>query len=136
MSTLTYHFDATGPGQVFSNTYHYAQTVVLDGGVVKASGQGGWDLQGNLDPDDIHKQTQLAIENVDRVLREAGLRGWEDVYSLHSYHTDISQSFEVVSNGLKERIPNHRPIWTAVGVAALAVPTMRIELQVEARRSS
>ncbi|PSN10370.1 hypothetical protein C7293_28385 [filamentous cyanobacterium CCT1] len=29
-------------------------------------------------------------------------------------------------------IPNHAPIWTQIGVAALGLPTMRIEIRVTA----
>ena len=29
-------------------------------------------------------------------------------------------------------MPNHAPIWTQVGVAALGLPTMRIEIRVTA----
>ncbi|KAK6209982.1 transposase [Colletotrichum tabaci] len=54
------------------------------------SGQGGWHPEtGALEANDSDKQVQLAIENVDIVLKAAGLRGWDDVYLLRSYHCDI-----------------------------------------------
>jgi enamine deaminase RidA (YjgF/YER057c/UK114 family) len=47
--------------------------------LARLSGQGGWDNDGNLDQYDWKQQIKNAFENVDRVLRAAGFRGWEDV---------------------------------------------------------
>jgi enamine deaminase RidA (YjgF/YER057c/UK114 family) len=134
MSNLEYKYDASGPGQAWSDSCHYAQTVVI-GDKVQASGQGGWDDKGVSDPSDLAGQVKLAIANVDRVLRDEGLRGWENVYCLRSYHVGPMQgTFDPLCAALKERIPNHRPIWTAIGVEKLAEPNMKIELEVEAVR--
>lgn len=127
-----YTFDKGGPGEIWSDMCHYAQTVTLPHGVIKASGQGGWDAARASDPEDPAKQIANALENVDRVLQEAGLRGWEDVYCLRSYHCGIDRTHQLLADALKQRIPSHRPIWTAVGVASLADPNMLIELEVEA----
>lgn len=54
------------------------------------------------------------------------------VYSLRSYQTDIANHWEHLMEKLKERIPGHRPLWTALGVSKLAFPAMTIELEVEA----
>lgn len=77
-------------------------------------------------------QVDLAFDNIDIVLRAAGLKGWEDVYHVRSYHTDLSVSFDLMVRKLKERIPGHRPVWTAIGVKELAFPAMKIEIEVEA----
>ncbi|KAK4893229.1 hypothetical protein LTR27_008350 [Elasticomyces elasticus] len=77
MSSLQY-INEEGAGQKHSDACHYSQCVVL-GNIVKCSGQGGWDTEGNLDVNDWKGQIDLAFENVDRVLRAAGLRGWEDL---------------------------------------------------------
>lgn len=135
MSSLQY-FNDRGAGQKLSDICHYSQAVVL-GDTVKCSGQGGWTIGGEVDPYDIRGQVNLAFDNVDRVLQAAGLRGWEDVYSVRSYHVGMDQSYNYVAAKLRKRIPGHRPIWTAVAVPRLAFPEMRIELEVEAwnRRS-
>ncbi|KAK0640145.1 hypothetical protein DIS24_g9621 [Lasiodiplodia hormozganensis] len=131
MSSLQY-FNEEGAGQKHSDLCHYSQAVVL-GNIVKCSGQGGWDKTGALDANDIPRQVELAFENVDRVLQAAGLRGWEDVYSVRSYHVvDIGLSYDKTVEMLKKRIPGHRPIWTAIAVPALAFPQMKIEIEVEA----
>lgn len=130
MSSLTY-INEPGAGQKHSDLCHYSQAVIL-GNVVKLSGQGGWDQTGALDADDIAGQVDLAFRNVDRVLQTSGLRGWEDVYSVRSYHVHMGSSYDLVVSKLKERIPGHRPIWTALAVPELAFPAMRIEIEVEA----
>ncbi|KAJ5682933.1 hypothetical protein N7462_006098 [Penicillium macrosclerotiorum] len=130
MSSLTY-INEEGVGQKHSDLCHYSQAVIL-GNIVKCSGQGGWDNAGVLDANNIPGQVDLAFENVDRVLQAAGLRGWEDVYSIRSYHVDIDSSYNRTVEKLKERIPGHRPIWTAIAVPQLAFPAMRIEVEVEA----
>ncbi|KAK8199514.1 Endoribonuclease L-PSP/chorismate mutase-like protein [Phyllosticta capitalensis] len=130
MSSLQY-YNEEGAGQKHSDLCHYSQAVVL-GDIVKCSGQGGWDNTGALDANDLNRQVELAFENVDRVLRTVGLRGWEDVYSIRSYHVDIRRSHDKFMEMLKQRIPGHRPIHTEIGVPALAFPQMMIEIEVEA----
>lgn len=134
MSNLQYHFDANGPGEKIGAHTHYAQTVTI-GDKVLASGQGGWDMDGNSNPDDPAGQVKLAMINVERVLQEAGLRGWADVYLLRSYHAGpMADTIGPLIQAMKDNIP-HRPLWTAVGVEKLGGPKMRIELEVEAIRS-
>jgi enamine deaminase RidA (YjgF/YER057c/UK114 family) len=47
--------------------------------LLKLSGQGGWDNKGDLDQYDWRQQIDNAFDSVDRVLRIAGFRSWEDV---------------------------------------------------------
>jgi enamine deaminase RidA (YjgF/YER057c/UK114 family) len=129
--SLQYTFDNMGGGRVWSQYARYAQTVELPSGLIRCSGQGGWEANGETDPTDVRKQIDNAIQNVDRVLRDAGSRGWEDVFSLRSFHTDIDNSFDHLLDGLKARLPSPTYTWTAVQVARLS-PNMLIELEVEA----
>ncbi|KAF6800355.1 endoribonuclease l-psp protein [Colletotrichum musicola] len=136
MSSLPYN-NPPGAAQKHSELGHYSQSVDLGNGIVKCSGQGGWDPEsGALDVNDSDKQVKLAMENVDIVLKAAGLRGWEDVYLLRSYHCDLRTSWNPTAKALKERIPGHRPVWTAIAVPHLAFPGMLIELEVEAKRQA
>lgn len=130
MSSLSF-CDEPGAGTENGQKFHYRQAVVL-GNTVKCSGQGGWTNDNKLDANDPIRQVDLAFENVDRVLQTVGLRGWEDVYLLRSYHVDMGATYEYVVKKLKERIPDHRPVWTAVAVPRLAFAPMQIELEVEA----
>lgn len=78
MSKLEY-INGPGAGQTWSDLGHYSQAVFLPGNIVKCSGQGGCDDQGNLAGIEWKEQIDKAFENVDRLLQAAGLRGWEDV---------------------------------------------------------
>ncbi|GAA5970189.1 hypothetical protein JCM8115_000769 [Rhodotorula mucilaginosa] len=131
MSELEY-INGPGAGQTWSDLGHYSQAVFLPGNVVKCSGQGGCDEQGNLAGIEWKEQIDKAFENVDRLLQAAGLRGWEDVYSLRSYQVDMGDRWQYIAEKLKTRIPGHRPLWTCLGVARLAFPEMLVELEVEA----
>ncbi|KAK5167222.1 uncharacterized protein LTR77_007954 [Saxophila tyrrhenica] len=102
------------------------------GNVAKLSGQGGWDPEGDVESYDWKQQIDHAFDNVDRVLQAARLRGWEDVYLLRSYQTDIGNHFEYLVETLKKRVPSHRPLWTALGISKLAEPAMTVKLEVEA----
>ncbi|KAL4882159.1 hypothetical protein BJY04DRAFT_217481 [Aspergillus karnatakaensis] len=133
MASLTYVNEA-GAGQKHSDLCHYSQAVLLptDTRIVKCAGQGGWTNSGDLDASNVRGQVDLAFENVDRVLQAAGLKGWEDVYLVRSYHVDMDSSYDYVVEKLKTRIPEHRPVWTAIAVPRLAFPAMLIEIEVEA----
>lgn len=52
-----------------SEAFHYSQAVKV-GNLVKISGQGGWDSEGNMAPS-AAKQVQLALENAERALKAA-----------------------------------------------------------------
>jgi enamine deaminase RidA (YjgF/YER057c/UK114 family) len=133
MSGPWYHSFGGGPGNWWSETWDYPQAVTL-GDVVKISGQGGWGPDRVVDTSGPEAQVRLAVENVDRILREAGLRGWEDVHYLRSYHVGLTRNLPILFDALRERIPEHRPVWTAIGVASLADRDSLIELEVEATR--
>ncbi|KAI4853533.1 hypothetical protein E4T44_00780 [Aureobasidium sp. EXF-8845] len=138
MSSLKY-INEPGAGEKHSDMGHYSQIVVI-GNMAKLSGQGGWDETGELSKYDWQQQIDNAFDNVERVLKAAGLRGWEDyivnggaqVYLLRSYQTDIDAHWGYLIERLKQRVPGHRPLWTALGVSRLALPEMSVELEVEA----
>ena len=99
---------------------------------MKCAGQGGWTNSGDLDASDTRKQIDLAFENVDKVLQATGLKGWEDVYLVRTYHVEMGASYDYLVEKLKKRIAGHRPVWTAISVPRLAFPEMLIEVEVEA----
>lgn len=89
MSSLQYYNDA-GAGEERNRLYHYSQAVVV-GDTVKLAGQGGWTPENALDANDGDGQVELAFRNVERVLETVGL-GWDDVYSVRTYHTSLPLS--------------------------------------------
>lgn len=120
----------------FGEKSYYSQYVDLGNGIVKASGQGGWSIEGGPlggIPDNAKDQVEAAFMNVDHVLKAAGLAGVQDVYLVRSYHTDINETMQLVTEAMKRHIPLHRPIWTAIGTTQLGHPSMKIEIEVEAK---
>ncbi|KAM0322854.1 hypothetical protein ACHAQA_009195 [Verticillium albo-atrum] len=130
MSQLQY-FSYEGFGTRSRRETHYSQAVRV-GNTIKCSGQGGWDDEGTLDVNDTAGQIQRAFANVEKNLRDAGARGWEDVYLVRSYHTSMVDQFPLTVEALRKWTPNHQPTWTCLGVATLAVPAMVVEIEVEA----
>ena len=74
-----------------------------------------------------------AFRNVERTLATAGA-GWEHVIHVNSYHVGgfPSEVNEAMVKLYRHYMPDRAPIWTQVGVAALGLPTMRIEIRVTA----
>ncbi|KAG7412831.1 hypothetical protein Forpe1208_v009413 [Fusarium oxysporum f. sp. rapae] len=120
-----------GVGEFLSNFLNYAQAVrvgdqlqlsgcfIKDGDLVFAETQ--------------LEQIDLAFENVDKALKAAGGKGWEQVFRVNSYHTEITPEVgQRMAENYKKWMPNHRVIWTQIGVKQLGVPTMFCEIEVSA----
>ncbi|QIW97665.1 hypothetical protein AMS68_003183 [Peltaster fructicola] len=144
MSTLSYH-NYQGYGEWAKGALHYSQAVRVGKDIIEASGQGGWDpntkdLTGTMDiSTDLATQIEQAFSNVDLALRTAGGKGWEQVYKVRTYYVSEpgtviipEEVMKLLTDGLRKWAPNHQPIWTALGVAALTLPNMRIEIEVKA----
>lgn len=55
------------------------------------------------------------------------------VYRITSYHAPQSpEAMEIMVRTLKKYTPNHKPLWTAVGVQRLAFDDMFVEIEVSA----
>jgi enamine deaminase RidA (YjgF/YER057c/UK114 family) len=114
-----------------SEAFHYSQVVKV-GNVVKTSGQGGWDAEGNV-ASSPSKQVELALENVDKALKAADSNlSWKNVYAVRSYHTNIDETADMIIDGFKRLMPDHRPIFTCVEISKLGIEGMVIEIEVEA----
>ena len=98
------------------------------GDMVYVSGQIGRDFKtGAIEPD-IRGQTSLALENLDRVLNEAGATP-DDVVKYTIYlvrEEDIGYVLDVMGERLKSRTP---PPATIVVVKALGIPGLLVEIE-------
>lgn len=83
MASLKYGNDS-GFGTTLSDRNHYSQFVHLPNGITKLSGQGGWTTEGAIDAEDWKGQIDKAFDNVEIVLKAAGLTGWQDVSYLRA----------------------------------------------------
>lgn len=93
---------------------------------------GGWDRITEEIPADVGEQVDRAFDNVEHTLKQAGGKGWEQVYQIRVYAAPFdAEVFEYAVRTLRRYCPNHQPILTGVGVAAL-YNGARLEVEVEA----
>lgn len=94
---------------------------------------GGWDPKTGVIHREINAQIDQAFENVDLNLKDAGGKGWDQVFRVNSYHVPINdEALEAMVRNFKRWMPNHQPIWTCVGVTRLGEDDMRVEIEVVA----
>jgi enamine deaminase RidA (YjgF/YER057c/UK114 family) len=129
MSTLQYY---NYPGsEKNSKEFHYSQAVKI-GSTVKTSGQGGWDAEGTI-VTNTEEQVAKAFDNVQKALQVVDARfSWKNVYAVRSYHTNVSETFDMATANFKARMPDHAPVWTCVEIPKLGLEGMVIEIEVEA----
>jgi enamine deaminase RidA (YjgF/YER057c/UK114 family) len=108
--------------------YHFSQGVRV-GDTIWVSGQGGFDESFGIG-ETTEAQARQAFRNIARVLAEAGA-SLDDVVEVTSFHVDMAEIGAVLA-AAREAFPRHRPAWTAVGVAALVLPAMRVEIRATA----
>lgn len=99
---------------------------------------GGWDAKtdnydfSNFIMDNLDDEIDQAFKNCDYNLKNAGGKGWSQVYKIVTYSTDIYSQHERIVHNLKKWMPEHTPIWTELGVNHLGLKEMNIEIDVEA----
>ena len=70
--------------------------------------------------------------NVERTLASAGA-AWQHVTQVNSYHVGFPDEVnQTMTERFRHYMPDHAPIWTALGVAALGDPKKRVEIRVTA----
>jgi enamine deaminase RidA (YjgF/YER057c/UK114 family) len=101
---------------------------VKAGPLLFMAGQLGRDEHLNV-VEDKEAQFAQAFENVEKVLSAAGAT-FDDVVDMISYHTDMRdlQLFTEVKDRFFTN-PDRLPTWTAIGVAALAMPGLFAEIK-------
>jgi reactive intermediate/imine deaminase len=107
----------------------FSQCWRIDGpaSLLMLSGQGPLTPEGRLVDGDFEEQARQVFENLRAVLEQAGA-GFEDVVKVTVYLTDMSRLLDY-GRIKSEYIPGPQPASTAVGVSALAIPGMMIEVE-------
>ncbi len=107
--------------------FRYAPGVKA-GPLLFMAGQLGRDEQLNV-IEDKEAQFAQAFENVEKVLSAAGAT-FDDVVDMITYHTDMQdlQLFIKVKDRYFTNL-DQLPTWTAIGVAALAMPGLSAEIK-------
>jgi 2-iminobutanoate/2-iminopropanoate deaminase len=104
---------------------------IVSNGVLYVAGQIGRDASGQI-PDDFEAEVQATLDNVDRILKAAGVTP-ADAIAVQVYLTDM-ELFERMNKVYMNYFPEPRPARTTVGVAKL-VGKSRIEITVTADAS-
>jgi 2-iminobutanoate/2-iminopropanoate deaminase len=104
---------------------------IVSNGVLYVAGQIGRDASGQI-PDDFEAEVQATLDNVDRILKAAGVTP-ADAIAVQVYLTDMDL-FERMNKVYMNYFPEPRPARTTVGVAKL-VGKSRIEITVTADAS-
>ena len=119
----------------WQDQFGFSQAVEVQGArrVVYGAGQASVDASGGpLHPGDMAKQVSQALDNVETVLREAGL-GLGDVVRLNYYTTDVAAFLGAASVfGPRLAAAGCKPSSTLLGVAALFHPDLMVEIEVTA----
>lgn len=117
-----------GYGERLRDSLSYSQAMKI-GNRVEISGQGGWTDELEF-PADWRAQYDLAFANVGRVLTAAGA-DWCDVVSVHSYHVGLEDdAVHYMGELFRRHMPQHKPVWTLLGVERLGDERMRVEIRV------
>ncbi|MDR2665446.1 MAG: hypothetical protein LBC21_04110 [Oscillospiraceae bacterium] len=77
-----------------------------------------------------YEQTKYVLEKQVRLLEQAGAKAG-DVFAVKAYTTDMSKGAEI-SRAYSEIFSDVRPLFTAVGIAALNRPSQLVEIELEA----
>jgi enamine deaminase RidA (YjgF/YER057c/UK114 family) len=116
----------------WQDEFAFSQAWRLEGAsaIVLLAGQTGVDEAGNVVHDDFDAECRLLFSNLERVIGEAG-GGLKDIYRMTVYLTDIG-NLEAFTRIKKEFFADSWPAQTAVGISALAVPGLRVEVEATA----
>lgn len=111
----------------------HAAVIPTQRSLVTTSGQPGYDLKtGKLVTSSIRAEIEACFDCVEAALRSAGVKdGLKAAHKITTYLTDVRFDSEVL-DVWRKRMADHKPTWVTIGVAALAVPGMNIEMTAEA----
>lgn len=79
------------------------------------------------------EQIDRAFANIDLNLKDAGGKGWSQVYKIRSYHNPLDEvALTAMIRNIREWSPDHAPVWTCIGVTKFGEEGMKVEIEVEA----
>ncbi|MEU5880977.1 RidA family protein [Spirillospora sp. NPDC047279] len=114
--------------------FGYGHVADTPGGLVFVAGQYASDGTGEVATDDFDEQVGLALANLRTALGAAGL-DFEHVVQLRTYIVDHDLAkLEILGRRIGEIWGDRPPPQTLTGVAALALPAMRFEVDAVALR--
>ncbi len=119
----------------WQDQFDFSQAIETRGAerIVYCAGQVSADDDGSpLHPGDMEAQFNCALDNLETVLAQAGMK-LSDVVRLNYYVTDVPAFLEAVPKvGVRLKAAGCKPASTLLGVACLAMPEVMIELEATA----
>jgi enamine deaminase RidA (YjgF/YER057c/UK114 family) len=120
----------------WSKAFGFSQAVEVRGAerILVCSGQTGMSENGSPpSSSDMGEQVNKAFENLGAVLQAAGLAA-SDVVRVNYYTTDVDELIAVLGPLASESFGDNLPASTLLGVARLAFPQLKIEIEATAAR--
>lgn len=106
--------------------YGFTQCVNY-GDLIFLTGQAGQDKEGQIVGADIESQTKQVFKNIEYALKAAG-SDLTEILTMTSYVVDMHKNGLGYFNTRKACMPNTSFTSTSIGVAALAIPGLLIEV--------
>lgn len=114
--------------------FGYSHVAAISGELVLIAGQYASDAEGQVTTDDFEEQVEAAFANLGKALAAVGL-GFADVAQLRTFIVDHDLAkLAVIGKVIAGIWGETPPVQTLVGVAALALPGMRFEVDATAVR--
>jgi len=104
---------------------------VRSGDVLWLSGISALDTSGHVFADDIESQTRHTFDNIERVLR-AGGSSLSDLLQMTSFVVDMPKNGQGYVNTRKQLLPEPTYTSATIGVSALMIPGLLLEVQCRA----
>lgn len=108
----------------------YSQISIAEPGrLAFVSGQVAWRAESGVVPGSLAEQTAVVIENLQGALTAIGAEP-HHIVQMRAYLTDLrTETLETVMGQLAVFLDGTQPSLTGIGVAALAVPELQIEVE-------
>ena len=112
----------------------YSQIVTVDGAkkLIFLGGKGGLNADGSI-PDTLSEQSKLTWENIEIALNAAGATR-KDVVEIEIFIVNLEKiDPEPVYQDVRDFFPKgHKPVSMVIGVSALAIAKLKMEINVKA----
>ena len=108
----------------------YSQiTIANPGRLAFVSGQVAWDTNGSVVPETLEAQTKQVVANLSGALRALNATN-RDIVQMRVYMTELNdEKMRIAMTQIMNFLDGEQPSLTGIGVAALAGPDLKIEIE-------